>query len=53
MLPAELETFERPSCALLVACDAASFAWFALEETASEAASVVEDCALLWRAHRD
>ena len=51
--PAELVTLDSPCCALLATCDALSFALLALEETASVAASVVDDAARLWRTHRD
>ena len=52
-LPAELVTLERPCCAFEVASDALSFAWVARWDTASVAASVVEEAARLWTAHLD
>ena len=49
VLPAELDTFERPCCALPATSDALSLAFAAPEDTAS----VVVEAARLCSIHRD
>lgn len=53
MLPAELVTRDSPSCAFPAVSFTPSFAWLAREDTASLAASVLDEAARRCIAHLD